>query len=276
MIDFVESQLTNNKLLDHEQLACILHSLGAQGAHGGVMDRATAASKAYLLDPTAWHAEQHNTQACIDELLLDHLDPTDAVTPQRSESVLLTLAGLLAVSSLSTFQAIQMHAQVTPADMWAKVKPFISLASACPSHHFTFFGDELKTSSMMGEMKTIFIDNTFQGVQLPSNIFWVAAINPAKAEVAPQQADGMQSFSARYAVHACPASMEEVVWAFGNMSAAQEKDYVTAKLQMVATQWTGLLDFSEDTCRLLMRYITTAQVGPCSFYLPQLLALVPT
>ena len=52
------------------------------------------------------------------------------------------------------------------------------------------------------------------------------------------------------------------MWAFGTMSPSQEKDYVTAKLQMVAAKWTGLLDFSQDTCRLLMRYITTAQVQP--------------
>ena len=57
--------------------------------------------------------------------------------------------------------------------------------------------------------------------------------------------------------------MEEVVWAFGSLSGADEKDYVTAKLQMVAAQQTGLMDFSEDTCRLLMRYVTTAQAGLC-------------
>ena len=144
--------------------------------------------------------------------------------------------------------------------MWAKLKPFISRAAACPDQHFTFFVDELNTSSMMGEMKSIFIDKSLEGVTLPSNIFWVAAINPARPESAPQQADGSHNFSSRYAVHPCPASMEEVVWAFGSMSAAQEKDYVTAKLQQVAIERTGLVDFSEDACRLLMRYITTAQV----------------
>ena len=65
------------------------------------------------------------------------------------------------------------------------------------------------------------------------------------------------------AVHPCPLSMEEVVWAFGSLSGADERDYVTAKLQMVAAQQTGLMNFSEDTCRLLMRYVTTAQAGPC-------------
>ena len=260
LIDFIGSQLTGNKLLDHEQLAYILHALEAAGAVDGLMDRATAAGKAYLLDPSGWQATQHDTQACIDELVLDNMDATDAVTPQRSQSVLATLAGLLAVNNLSTFQAMQMHAQVTSADMWAVLKPFISRANACPSYHFTVFVDELNTSSMMGEMKSIFIDKTFEGVKLPPNIFWVAAINPARPESVPQLADGMQNFSSRYAVHPCPASMAEVVWAFGSMSAAQEKDYVTAKLQQVAAQWTGLLDFSEDRCRLLMRYIITAQV----------------
>lgn len=260
LIDFIGLQLTSNKLLDHEQLAYVLHTLRAAGTADGLVDKATAARKAYLLDPANWQAVLHDTQACLDELTLDHLDPTEPVTPQRSQSVLLTLAGFLVVSNRSTLQAMQMHAQVSLPDMWAKLKPFISRAAACPDQHFTFFVDELNTSSMMGEMKSIFIDKSFEGVKLPSNIFWVAAINPARPESAPQQADGSHNFSSRYAVHPCPASMEEVVWAFGSMSAAQEKDYITAKLQQVAIERTGLVDFSEDACRLLMRYITTAQV----------------
>ncbi len=260
LIDFIGLQLTSNKLLDHEQLAYVLHTVRAAGAADELVDKATAAHKAYLLDQGNWQAIPHDTQACIDELTLDHLDPTEAATPQRSQSVLLTLAGFLVVSSLSTFQAMQMHAQVSLPDLWAKLKPVISRAASYPDQHFTFFVDELNTSSMMGELKSIFIDKSFEGVTLPSNIFWVAAINPARPESAPQQADGTQNFSSRYAVHPCPASMEEVVWAFGSMSAAQEKDYVTAKLQQVAIERTGPVDFSEDACRLLMRYITTAQV----------------
>ncbi len=266
LIDFIGLQLTSNKLLDHEQLAYVLHTLRAAGTADGLVDKATAARKAYLLDPASWQAVPHDTQACIDELTLDHQGPTEAVTPQRSQFVLLTLAGFLVAGNLSTFQAMQMHAQVSLPDMWAKLKPLISRAAACPDQHFTFFVDELNTSSMMGEMKSIFIDKSFEGVALPNNIFRVAAINPARPESAPQQADGTHNFSSRYAVHPCPASMEEVVWAFGSMSAAQEKDYVTAKLQQVATERTGLVDFSEDVCRLLMRYITTAQVRLLNYH----------
>ena len=259
-LEFVQAQVTANPLLDKQQLAYILTALGARGQGQNVMEQALALHKAYLLEPG--QATQQPGQACIDDLLLDHVAPEDPITPERSQSVLYSLAGLLAVSSFSTFQAMQMHAKVTSADMWAKLKPFIRLAKASPHQLFTFFIDELNTSAMMGEMKSIFIDKTFQGVSLPSNIFWVAAINPARPDSAPQQADGSHSFSSRYAVHPLPASMEEVVWAFGTMSPSQEKDYVTAKLQMVAAKWTGLLDFSQDTCRLLMRYITTAQVRP--------------
>ena len=258
VLEFVQAQVAANMLLDKPQLAYILTALQSQAAGGDAMDQANALHKAYMIEPS--QAAQPCNQACIDDLLLDHIAPEDLITPKRARSVLNSLAGLLAVSSFSTFQAMQMHAKVTSADMWAKLRPFIRLAAASPQQLFTFFIDELNTSSMMGEMKSIFIDKSCEGVSLPSNIFWVAAINPARPESAPQQADGSQSFSSRYAVHPLPASMEEVVWAFGTMSRSQEKDYVTAKLQMVAAKWTGLLDFSPDTCRLLMRYITTAQV----------------
>ena len=258
ILEFVQEQVAANTLLDKPQLAYILTALQSQALGGDAMDQAKALHRVYSIEPS--QAVQQPTQACIDDLLLDHIAPEDLITPKRAQSVLNSLAGLLAVSSFSTFQAMQMHAKVTSADMWAKLRPFVKLAAASPRQLFTFFIDELNTSSMMGEMKSIFIDKSFEGVSLPSNIFWVAAINPARPEAAPQQADGSQSFSSRYAVHPLPASMEEVVWAFGTMSRNQEKDYVTAKLQMVAAKWTGLLDFSPDTCRLLMRYITTAQV----------------
>lgn len=272
VLEFVQAQVAANTLLDKPQLAYILTALQSQAAGVDAMNQANALHKAYLIEPS--QAAQQSTQACIDDLLLDYIAREDLITPERAQSVLNSLAGLLAVSSFSTFQAIQMHAKVTSADMWVKLRPFIRLAAASPRQLFTFFIDELNTSSIMGKMKSIFIDKSFEGVSLPSNIFWVAAINPARPESAPKQADGSQSFSSRYAVHPLPASMEEVVWAFGTMSRSQEKDYVTAKLQMVAVKWTGLLDFSPDTCRLLMRYITTAQVHlafPTTATIPTLL-----
>ena len=271
ILEFVQAQVVANTLLDKPQLAYILTALQARAAGGDAMDQANALHKAYLIEPIL--AAQQPAETRMDDLLLDYIAPEDLINPERARSVLNSLAGILAVSSFSTFQAMQMHAKVSSADMWAKLRPFVRMAAASPHHLFTFFIDELNTSSMMGEMKSIFIDKSFEGVSLPSNIFWVAAINPARPEAAPQQADGSQSFSSRYAVHPLPASLEEVVWAFGTMSRSQEKDYVTAKLQMVAAKWTGLLDFSPDTCRLLMRYITTAQVHLASpqqpLYLPR-------
>lgn len=260
LLGFAQDQVTANKLLDKQQLAYILESLQAHAAANSTMQQALAFQKAYSMEPAACQDAHQRQQTPVDDLLLDDIVPEDAITAEQTQSVLQYVAGVLAVSSFSTFQAMQMHAKVTSPDVWAKLKPFAALATACPQQHFTFFIDELNTSSMMGEMKNIFIDNSFEGVTLPSNIFWVAAINPARPESEPQQADGSYSFSARYAVHPLPASMEEVVWAFGTMSQSQEKDYVTAKLQKVAAQWTGLLDFSVNTSRLLMRYITAAQV----------------
>ena len=257
---FIHAQLSDSKLLDHEQLAWMLHSLSGDEHYDEVMGSAAAASAAYKRSPAAWKALQLEAQDVIDSFLAD---PTQIITREMSANALLLLAGVLCVGHHSTFQAMQMHAQVTTAAMWARLYPFISLARRCPAHHFTFFVDELNTSSMMGEMKSIFIDNTFDGKCLPSNIFWVSAINPVMPDSAAQTADGGQHFSGRYAVHPCPASMEEVVWAFGSMTHHEEKAYIAAKLQMVAAEWTGLLDFSQDTCRLLMRYITAAQASVC-------------
>ena len=262
VVDFTGERLLANQLLDKEQLACVLHAVLSERTADGLINSAQAARNAYLMQPQIWQAQQHDTQAAVDELQLGNIAPTDVITPETMQSVLAKLAAILTVSSLPTFQALQMHAQVSPADVWAKFNPLISLANKCPTQQFTLFIDELNTSSMMCEMKSIFIDRSFQGVKLPSNIFCVAAINPAKAdaEQAPQQADGTLSFRAHYAVHPCPLSMEEVVWAFGSLSGADERDYVTAKLQMVAAEHSGRMKFSEDTCRLLMRYVTAAQV----------------
>ena len=202
LVDFVQAELLANKLLDKEQLACILHTMCSEDVNDGHVNAASAARKAHIMQPHIWQAQQHDTQACIDELQLDNIDPADIITPALIQSVLMKLAAILTVSNLPTFQALQMHAQISPANIWAKLRPLITLATACPDQHFTFFIDELNTSSMMGEMKSIFIDRSFQGVTLPSNIFSVAAINPARADLATaesQQADGTLSFRAHYA-----------------------------------------------------------------------------
>lgn len=259
VLDFMQAELLADRLLDKEQLACILHALQPAVTAGGAVAAASAARKAYLMQPGLWLAQQHNAAACLDELLLDDVAEGEVITPARAQSLLSRLAAVLAVGSLPTFQALQMHAQVTPAELWAKLRPLMRLAAACPHQQFTFFIDELNTSSMMGEMKSIFMDRSFQGVKLPANIFCVAAINPARSAASPQQADGAVSFRPHYAVRPCPPSMEEVVWAFGSLSGADERDYVAAKLLMVAAQQPGTMDFPEDTCRLLMRYVIAAQ-----------------
>ena len=114
----------------------------------------------------------------------------------------------------------------------------------------------------MGEMKSLFVDGVFDGRKVPSNIFLVAAINPARLAMGSPRAHERDLFNSRYIVRPCPASMEEAVWAFGSMSAVQENQYVTAKLQMVAAEWADVAGFDRDQSRLLMRYISTSQVRP--------------
>ncbi len=260
--------LLEDKLTDKQQLAYVLQHVhdDGQGPWETVTDRAIAACQAYVIEKFSSQSLQHPPY--VNSFLAGcNCTGAQAVADAGSNSggarkVLLMILANLLVGSYSTFKAMQMHAQITTAALHSKLRPFIQLAEACRQEQFTFFVDELNTSSIMGEMKSLFVDGVFEGKKVPSNIFWVAAINPARPDTQSPRARERQQelFNSRYIVRPCPASMEEAVWAFGSMSAVQEKDYVTAKLQMVAAEWTDVANFDHDQSRVLMRYISTSQV----------------
>ncbi len=259
---FVKDTLLADKLVNQQQLAYVLeHAL--DGEWGSVVERTQAACKGYLVGTDSLGPLESSYVSGF--LAGCTCTAAQAVDEARSESggarkLLLMIMGHLLVGSYPTFQAMQMHAQVTAAALHSKLRSFVQLAERCSQECFTFFVDELNTSSVMGEMKSLFVDGIFEGRKLPNNVFLVAAINPARPESGSPRAQERQVFNSRYIVRPCPASMEEAVWAFGSMSSAQERDFVTAKLQMVAAEWTDVAAFDNDQSRVLMRYISTSQV----------------
>ena len=259
---FVMDSLRADKLVNQQQLAYVLqHAL--DGSWRTVIERTQAACKGYLVGTDSLGPLESSYVSGF--LAGCTCTAAQAVDEARSESggarkLLLMIMGHLLVGSYPTFQAMQMHAQVTAAALHSKLRSFVQLAERCSQECFTFFVDELNTSSVMGEMKSLFVDGIFEGRKLPNNIFLVAAINPARPESGSPRAQERQVFNSRYIVRPCPASIEEAVWAFGSMSSQQERDYVTAKLQMVAAEWTDVAAFDNDQSRVLMRYISTSQV----------------
>ncbi len=260
---FVMDSLRADKLVNQQQLAYVLqHAL--DGSWRTVIERTQAACKGYLVGTDSLGPLE---SSYVSGFLAGSTVSIAAQAVEEASSLsgaarrlLLLILGHLLVGSYPTFQAMQMHAQVTAAALHSKLRSFVQLAEQCSQECFTFFVDELNTSSVMGEMKSLFVDGIFEGRKLPNNIFLVAAINPARPESGSPRAQERQVFNSRYIVRPCPASIEEAVWAFGSMSSQQERDYVTAKLQMVAAEWTDVAAFDNDQSRVLMRYISTSQV----------------
>lgn len=75
-------------------------------------------------------------------------------------------------------------------------------ADATPS--FVVFLDEVNTSSILGSVQDVMLDNSLEGEPLPHNIFWVCATNPFRAETAVidqhSAASGDVGFRAHYQV----------------------------------------------------------------------------
>lgn len=180
--------------------------------------------------------------------------------------MLASVAAAMATEMHPMLTVLPMHAKVDKQQLSESLQPVVALAKACPDYTFTFFVDELNTSTVIGELKDIFTDHRFQGQRLPSNIFLVAAINPYRPKAVQAIADGSQASDDSYNVRALPDSMLELVWDFGSLSVEQEKAYIAAKLRMSAAHGLSNARLGMLQDRKLASFITQAQVWvlqPC-------------
>jgi hypothetical protein len=153
------------------------------------------------------------------------------------EKVVNALLVFLMTPSKELFFDIQVHAAMTSIQLQTKLAPILELANAVPTFTLTVFFDEVNTASILGDFKEVMLDRSFQGEPLPNNIFFVAAVNPCrKVESSQRSDDGSIAHSSSYQVQEIPPTMREVVWEYGAQSTEQEKDYITAKLQILMSQ----------------------------------------
>jgi len=88
------------------------------------------------------------------------------------------LNNFLSLKPEEYFFRIMVHAALTLEDIKKKLYPIKELAKRNENYIFTVFFDEVNTSSCLGVFKEIMMDNRLNGITLPSNIYWVAAMNP--------------------------------------------------------------------------------------------------
>jgi hypothetical protein len=153
------------------------------------------------------------------------------------EDVVNALLVLLMTPSKELFFDIQVHAAMTSNQLQTELAPIFELANAVPTFTLTVFFDEVNTASILGDFKEVMLDRSFHGEPLPHNIFFVAAVNPCrKVDSSQRTDDGRIAHVSGYQVQEIPPSMREVVWEYGAQSTEQEKDYITAKLQILMSQ----------------------------------------
>ncbi|CAF4186428.1 unnamed protein product, partial [Rotaria sordida] len=126
----------------------------------------------------------------------------------------------------SVFYRLLIHPGVTEKEIERFISPISELAQKWKNIELVVFFDELNTSSCLGLFKEIFIDRTLQGVRLPKNIFFTAAINPALDKT--NQDNLVHRLD--YLVHKLPGSLEHLKVCYGALEPKTVNDYITQKV----------------------------------------------
>ncbi len=189
----------------------------------------------------------------VGEDFLDKLDQCleAGLDPENQEEHLFELFNtFLSLRPHKIFYRILVHSALTHQQLEEELAPIIARATRCKAYTFTVFMDEVNTSSCLGIFKEIMTDGRMNGVLLPPNIYWVAAVNPyRRSSLRPSSIRSRQtmvegkeidtkdlvpydnsneinqnenvSFRDDYYVRPLPQSMKELVWDFGALSATQ-------------------------------------------------------
>jgi hypothetical protein len=126
------------------------------------------------------------------------------------------------------FYRLLLHPGVTEEQLEQFLSPISQLARQLSNVELVVFFDEINTSSCLGLFKEIFIDRTLNGIDIPKNIFFTGAINPAiKIE---NQAS--EVYRTDYLVHQLPESLEHLKVSYGILESKILSDYINKKIAM--------------------------------------------
>jgi len=143
--------------------------------------------------------------------------------------------------TLSLFVNIGVHESLTADELNSVLRKYIrkarALKKACKKQNKTaptmiFFFDEVNTSPSLSAFKRVMIDRVFEGKPIPSNVFFVAAINPNKSATDIEAKDRQNLF----AVRDLPQSMALLTWKFGSLKGHQLEYYVNCMFSGIASK----------------------------------------
>lgn len=161
---------------------------------------------------------------------------------ESTEELSKCIEEFISSSHQNLFACIRMHEGITADEFRSSIRQIVRQAKEANdignklglSIELIAFVDEANTTSVMGMLKEVFIDHTLDGIELPSNIFWVAAINPASAITGADQPSQVVNYTGlaldtqnlRYIVNPLPLSLEEAVLNYSSLTNAQEFEWI--------------------------------------------------
>lgn len=132
-----------------------------------------------------------------------------------------------------------MHHKMSPSSFKGTVRDIVSstkkLLPSASSIKVVAFVDEFNATSIMGLLKEVFVDHTMDGDEIPSNILWVAAMNPFEVLKDDQKGKsldftGISTTDLKFIVRPPPPSMEELIFDFKKFTHNQEEAFLTVML----------------------------------------------
>ncbi|CAF3878346.1 unnamed protein product [Rotaria sp. Silwood2] len=132
------------------------------------------------------------------------------------------------------FYRLLLHPGVTEEQIDEFMLPICQLARELSNIELVVFFDEVNTSSCLGLFKEMFMDRTLHGSNLPTNIFFTAAINPSIKI----NHDDISVHRRDYVVHQLPHALENLKVVYGILGSNTLSDYIRKKIEMFTVNST--------------------------------------
>ncbi|KAH3767876.1 AAA+ ATPase [Pelomyxa schiedti] len=176
----------------------------------------------------------------------------------------------------SVFHRIRMHQRFTAEQFRARIQHIKDVLAHFPSAtKIVCFIDECTSTSVLGMVKEVMCDSKLDGLDLPQDIFFVAALNKNMDTVEPTKAHTQFNFIGResklsgksFAVRAPPLSMEKIIVDFGKLTRLQEESFTEGLISnrfpgknFVTQQLTPLILMGQDFIKNARIHRVTATI----------------
>ena len=149
---------------------------------------------------------------------------------------------VLSLKTKSIFHRLLVHPGVTERTVKIFLQPILDMAWECQrkSANITIvvFFDEVNTANCLALFKEVMVDHSFLGTEIPSNIFFAAAINPHTERES--RHSSRDSFDANrplvnrqiYFVHKLPDVMADLVWKIKSPPQDKLKRFIMRKIEL--------------------------------------------